>query len=97
MAANTQEEEGGYDFDFVSEPDDSLYCRICLSVARDPRQHRKCGQLFCQTCIKRYKNQKKNCPYCKEDDAEFFEDNRSKWLSIHKLFYLNVYILLLYM
>ena len=78
MAAYIQEEVGGHDVDFVSKPDDSLYCRICLLVARDPRQHGKCGQLFCYSCLKKYKKLKKDCPYCKKDSAKFFEDTRSK-------------------
>ena len=78
MAANNELEVGGYDVDFLSKPDDSLNCTICLLVARDPRQHGKCGQLFCQTCLKKYIKLKKNCPYCKEGYAKFFQDNRSK-------------------
>ena len=69
---------GGYDYDFVTAPDDSLYCRICLSVARDPRQHGPCGQLFCDTCLENSLTCDDSCPWCRMPNSTFFPDRRSK-------------------
>jgi len=77
MAA--REEDSGYECDFVTPPDDSLYCRICLSVARDPRQHGLCGQLYCKSCLEKHAQREKKCPCCKKEKAKYFEDNRSKY------------------
>ena len=63
---------------FISEPDDSLKCLICLSVARDPWQHGECGRLFCGGCLKEY-GKKKPCPNCRMEPPLYFKDNRSEY------------------
>ena len=70
----------GYDcIDFVSEPDDSLTCLICLAVARDPWQHGhgNCGRLFCEFCLNKH-GKDKPCPNCRMERPSYFEDSRSK-------------------
>ena len=64
MATNNTD-TGGYDYQFVEEPD-SLKCLICLLVARDPQQHGGCGKLFCQSCIAAYQTQRDDCPHCRQ-------------------------------
>ena len=66
----------GYDCKFVSEPAHTLKCLICLSVARDPRQHEACGKLFCSQCIEEY-GRDKPCPNCKTTGSQFFIDHKS--------------------
>lgn len=56
--------EGGYDYQFVDDPPESLKCLICLLVAREPQQHGGCGKLFCKTCITQYKGN--DCPHCRQ-------------------------------
>ena len=63
-------------YKFVSEPDDSLKCSICLEVAVDPKQEEACGKLFCSECIE--KNGSKPCPNCRNDSPMYFKDKRSK-------------------
>ena len=46
---------------FVGEPEDGLKCLICLEVAEEPRQHEKCGRLFCKECLDRH-GKDKPCP-----------------------------------
>ena len=70
-------ESTGYDYTFISEPDDSLKCLLCLVVARDPWQHGKCGRLFCHECIMEY-GKDKPCPNCRMEQPLYFEDYRSK-------------------
>lgn len=78
-AVQLQVEEGGHEMDFVSEPPDSLKCLICLSVARVPWQHSTCGRLFCMSCLVR---NRERCPNCREDNPQYFEDNKSESISI---------------
>ena len=59
---------GGYDYEFVSNPPDELICSICLSVLRDPNLTSCCGNHFCQSCISRIKNERNPCPLCQEQD-----------------------------
>ena len=75
MAANTN--PSGYDCNFLSEPNASLKCLICLSVARDPRQHEDCGKLFCSECIEKYGTDKP-CPNCQQTGAQFYKDHRGR-------------------
>ena len=67
----------GYECTFISEPDDSLKCLLCLAVARDPWQHGKCGRLFCYECLKKY-GKDKPCPNCRMKQPLYFEDCKSK-------------------
>ena len=67
-------------YNFVSEPDDALKCPICLEVAEDPRQHEKCGRLFCKECLDRH-GKIQPCPYCRDRKPQYFVDARSKFYS----------------
>ena len=62
-------------YKFVSEPDDSLKCSICLEVAVDPKQEEECGKLFCSECIR--KNGNKPCPTCRTVSPKYFSDKKS--------------------
>ena len=84
MAANSPASGGGYDYSFLSEPDDALKCHICLSVARDPRQHEECGKLFCSECIEKY-GIDEPCPNCKKTGAQFYKDHRGRQVKGLKL------------
>ena len=69
-----------FDYRFITEPDDSLKCSICIEVAKgQPMQHGAsgCGKLFCKKCIKKYG--KKPCPICRGERPRYFEDVRSKF------------------
>ena len=65
-----------FEYNFVTEPDDSLKCLICLEVATNPSQHENCGKLFCSACIK--KNGNRPCPNCKAVKPQYFKDTKSK-------------------
>ena len=63
-------------YHFVSLPDDSLKCSICLEVAVAPKQEEECGKLFCSECIE--KNGSKPCPTCRTVSPKYFKDKKSK-------------------
>ena len=75
MASNSTKD---YDYKFITEPDDDLKCLICLSVAKDPWQHGKCGILLCKECIDK-NGKRKPCPNCRMEQPLYFEDTRSKY------------------
>ena len=77
MASNSTKD---YDYKFITEPDDDLKCMICMSVAKDPWKHRKCGRLFCKECINKY-GEGIPCPNCRKKKPRYFEDTRSKYFS----------------
>ena len=70
--AHSKPDTGGYDYQFVEEPPDSLKCLICLLVARDPQQHGGCGKLFCKSCIAAHRVQRYDCPHCRQTLADPF-------------------------
>lgn len=83
MASNNDFDGGGYKLEFTAAPPESLKCPICVSVARLPWQHGKCGRVTCESCLEWYKKRrsqrsKHKCPHCKEDDPQFFKDNQSE-------------------
>ena len=67
----------GIKYNFLAEPDNVLMCAICLEVAEEPRQHEKCGKLFCSECLEKY-GRKRPCPNCREENPQYFGDSRSK-------------------
>ena len=64
---------------FVVEPDDDMKCLICFDVARDPLQHEACGKLYCRACLEKY-GRDQPCPNCREEQSNYYVDNRSKEL-----------------
>ncbi len=67
----------GYEYKFISEPEDDLKCSICLKVGGYPWQHDECGKLFCRKCIEQY-GEDNPCHSCKKVKPRYFEDKRSK-------------------
>lgn len=68
---------GGYDYRFVSPPDD-LLCLICHLVSRDAHQVECCGKVFCKTCITTVNDRLGSCPNCRHSPLSIFKDGRSR-------------------
>ena len=64
--------KGGYDYEFVNPPPNSLECSICLLTLRDPHVISCCGNHFCHTCIGRIQGDHKPCPLCNEPNFTTF-------------------------
>ena len=63
-------------YSFISEPDVSFLCCICLELASQPKQCEDCGMLFCTKCIE--KTRRKLCPNCRTVNPRYFKDVKSK-------------------
>ena len=61
VVAEMATSKGGYDYEFITPPDKSLECPVCLLTLRDPYMISCCGNEFCQRCIER---DGKPCPLC---------------------------------
>ena len=57
---------GGYDYDYVDSPPESLTCPVCLLPFRDPHMLDCCGAKYCEVCISRVKAAGQPCPLCKQ-------------------------------
>ncbi len=77
MASPATNSTAGYEYNFITEPEDALKCLICHEVARDPKQHEECGKLYCEKCIWKY-GIRKPCPYCRKEQPLYFKDNKSE-------------------
>ena len=64
--------KGGYDYEFIDSPPNSLECSICLLTLRDPHIISCCGNHFCHTCISRIQGDGKPCPLCNEPNFTTF-------------------------
>ena len=64
--------KGGYDYEFIDPPPNSLECSICLLTLRDPHVISCCGNHFCHTCIGRIQGDGKPCPLCNEPNFTTF-------------------------
>ena len=71
---------GKQKYNFVSKPDSALQCVICQEVAEEPWQHDECGRLLCKQCLEKY-GRKKPCPNCKKMLPQYYEDNKSEFVS----------------
>ena len=64
-------ESGGFDCDFVEKPHDRLVCKICHSPCRKAQLTTCCGQIFCESDLKKLKGSttiEKRCPICRSND-----------------------------
>ena len=64
--------------EFLYEVPSKLLCSLCNNAAKEPWQHGKCERLFCRSCITQNKDYLEFCPYCKEENADFYTDIKSK-------------------
>ena len=78
--AKMNNNEGGYECEFVEKPPEALQssCPVCQLILREPYQVNCCGYVFCQTCIDGVKSSDKPCPCCKTVAFATFEDKRLK-------------------
>ena len=68
MAKCSGYSEGGYDYEFVGTPPDTLICKICHYPSREPHLTLCCGHTFCHCCLKNVKKSavlSDACPMCR--------------------------------
>ena len=75
LLAATPNNNGGYDYDLVSQPPDRLICKVCHLPSRDPYLSVCCGHVFCKSCLDKVKNTTaitNACPVCRDKKFETF-------------------------
>ena len=81
MAIATPNNNGGYDYDLVSEPPDSLICKICHFPSRDPFLSVCCGHVFCKSCLNNVKKAAaitNACPVCRNEEFVTFPNKQAE-------------------
>ena len=68
MAATPSCGTGGYDYNFVKPPFDSLLCTICFLPSKEPYLTACCGHTFCKSCLDGSKKSSNTCPMCRSED-----------------------------
>ena len=66
---------------FPIEPDDSLLCAVCKSLADEPRQSLCCGKTSCTSCLPNWTAEFNETPECRHgymENADLFRDTRAK-------------------
>ena len=64
-------QSGGYDYEFVHTPSDTLICQICHCPSREPHLSACCGHVFCKSCLeasKRVTFVTDACPICRAEE-----------------------------
>ena len=64
-------QSGGYDYEFVHTPSDTLICQICHCPSKEPHLSACCGHTFCKSCIEATKGVKSVinvCPVCRNEE-----------------------------
>ena len=64
-------QSGGYDYEFVHTPSDTLICQICQYPSREPRLSICCGHIFCKSCLEaanRVTSVTNACPMCRSEE-----------------------------
>ena len=75
----TPNNNGGYDYDFVSQPPDRLICKICHLSSRDPYLSVCCGHVFCKSCLDNVKKATvitNACPVCRDEKFVTFPNKQ---------------------
>ena len=73
---------GGYDYEFVDAPPDTLVCKICHCPSKEPHLSVCCGHTFCKSCLVSAKNSTvaKVCPMCRSENFETFPNKQNERL-----------------
>ena len=68
--AHDGQDNGGYSYEFVNTPPDSLICKICYLPSRDPYLSVCCGHAFCKSCLDNVKAAAitNACPVCRDEE-----------------------------
>ena len=70
MIDMASENIGGYDYEFVDDPSDTLICQICHFPSKEPHLSECCGHTFCKSCLeaaKRVTTVNAACPVCRSE------------------------------
>ena len=73
---------GGYDYQFVDAPPDTLVCKICHCPSKVPHLSVCCGHTFCKSCLVSAKNSTvaNVCPMCRNKTFETFPNKQNERL-----------------
>ena len=59
---------GGYDYQFVNTPSDTLICTVCFLPSKQPCLSECCGHTFCKSCLEGSKKFSNICPVCRSEE-----------------------------
>ena len=61
---------GGYEYNFVKPPLDTLLCTICFLPSKEPYLTACCGHTFCKSCLEGSKKYSNICPMCRSEEFD---------------------------
>ena len=83
LEATSCEDLGGYDYEFVDAPPDTLVCKICHCPSKVPHLSVCCGHTFCKSCLVSAKNSTTLddvCPICRSAKFQTFPNKQNERL-----------------
>lgn len=81
-------ESGGFEYDFVNTPPDTLICGICCFPSKNPQLSVCCGDTFCDHCIEEAKRVDGSfrCPVCRAAFSFFTNKQADRIIKDLKIF-----------
>ena len=88
----TPKNKGGYDYQFVDPPPDTLVCKICLCPSKNPHLSVCCGHTLCKSCLVSAQNSTvgrglavghvypRVCPMCRSSKFQTFPNKQNERL-----------------
>ena len=88
MSSRRMQVGGGYEYEFVDPPPDTLICGICCFPSKIPQLSACCGHTFCKLCIEGAKKVDDDfrCPVCRADFSCFTNKQADRIIQDLKVF-----------
>ena len=64
------DQDGGFNCEFIEEPPHDLTCPICFLPPRKPHLISCCGHKLCHSCISRVQQAEDPCPCCRKEQFD---------------------------
>ena len=77
VISTSNDDKGGFDYQFVDTPPDAVICKICYCPSRTPHLSVCCGHVFCESCLEGAEEVTKVCPMCRSEEFSHFPNKQA--------------------
>ena len=77
---SNDDDKGGFDYQFVDTPPETVVCKICYCPSRTPHLSVCCGHVFCESCLEGAEEVtavSKVCPMCRSEEFSHFPNKQA--------------------
>ena len=80
IRTSSDDDKGGFDYQFVDTPPETVICKICYCPSRTPHLSVCCGHVFCESCLEGAEQVtavSKVCPMCRSEEFSHFPNKQA--------------------